>query len=50
MLIPGKTGRAIPLTLFGIAMFVAGLLTLTLPETLNRKLPETIDDANTFTQ
>lgn len=48
VLVPGKTGQAIPLTLFGIAMFAAGLLTMTLPETLRRKMPDTIEDAENF--
>ena len=40
----GVTGKAIPLTLFGASMFIAALLALCLPETLNRELPETIPD------
>ena len=50
VLVPGTTGKAIPLTLFGIIMCVAGLLTLNLPETLGKKLPETIEDAENFTK
>ena len=50
MLVPGTTGKAIPLTLFGVVTFVAGLLTLILPETLGKKLPETIEDAENFTK
>jgi hypothetical protein len=40
----GVTGKAIPLTLFGASMFIAALLSLSLPETLNRELPEIIPD------
>ena len=50
MLVSGATGKAIPLTLFGGLTFIAGLLTLLLPETLKRKLPETIEDAENFTR
>ena len=50
VLVPGTTGKAIPLTLFGGVTFIAGLLTLLLPETLKRKLPETIEDAENFTK
>uniref|UniRef100_A0A336L4Z8 CSON004419 protein n=1 Tax=Culicoides sonorensis TaxID=179676 RepID=A0A336L4Z8_CULSO len=37
--------RSFPLTLFGIIAFIGGFLTLILPETLNTKLPETVQDA-----
>lgn len=37
--------RSLPLTLFGIIAFVGGILTLFLPETLNTKLPETVEAA-----
>ncbi|XP_060600295.1 organic cation transporter protein-like [Ruditapes philippinarum] len=43
-LVNGVTGKAIPLTLFGASMFIAALLSLSLPETLNRELPEIIPD------
>ncbi|ESO84003.1 hypothetical protein LOTGIDRAFT_107933 [Lottia gigantea] len=41
----GKIGKALPLIIFGSAAIAAGLLALLLPETKNRKLPETIEDA-----
>ena len=44
-LVGGVTGQAIPLTLFGAAMFLAGLSTIFLPETLHRQLPDSIEDA-----
>ncbi|KAH3738631.1 organic cation transporter protein-like [Dreissena polymorpha] len=43
-LIKGDVGKTIPLTLFGAAMFISGLMTLILPETVGKKLPESIDD------
>ena len=42
----GTNGKTIPLTLFGVTMFISGLLTTLLPETLNTQLPETIEDVN----
>ena len=47
-LIKGDIADAIPLTVFGIANFVGAALCLTLPETLNRKLPDTIAEADNF--
>ncbi|CAG2257565.1 OCTN [Mytilus edulis] len=49
-LIGGTSGKAIPLVIFGAASLVAAGLTLTLPETLNRQLPETIEDGKNFTK
>ena len=35
---------AFPIAIFGITAFVAGILALLLPETQNRKLPDTIEE------
>lgn len=43
--IPTKVGIALPLTILGVTGLVAGLLALTLPETRNTLLPESVDDA-----
>ncbi|XP_021380087.1 organic cation transporter protein-like isoform X3 [Mizuhopecten yessoensis] len=47
-LIGGKMGQAVPLVIFGAASVLAGILTMFLPETLNTRLPETIEDARLF--
>ena len=44
----GNFAKAIPLTVFGAAAFIGGLLSITLPETVNRKLPDTIEEAHHF--
>lgn len=47
-LLNSDLGEALPMVIFGSASLVAGLLTLLLPETVNRHLPETIEDAERF--
>ncbi|XP_071113439.1 organic cation transporter protein-like [Haliotis cracherodii] len=48
LLVGGNLKTALPLIVFGAVSVGAGLLSLALPETLNRKLPETIEDAKAF--
>ena len=38
-------GRNAPILVFGVTAFVAGTLALFLPETMGRKLPDTIDES-----
>ncbi|CAG5134164.1 unnamed protein product [Candidula unifasciata] len=47
-LIEGDFSLALPLIIFGGASIVAGLLALTLPETSDQALPETLDAAKQF--
>ena len=42
------TWRPLPLIIYGIMAFIGGMLTLLLPETLNKELPETIEDGEKF--
>ncbi|XP_069135003.1 organic cation transporter protein-like isoform X1 [Argopecten irradians] len=46
--IEGNFGRAVPLVVFGGASVVAGILSLWLPETNNRELPESLEDGRRF--
>ncbi|XP_067676240.1 organic cation transporter protein-like [Haliotis asinina] len=46
--VDGDFSRALPLLMFGSLAVLAGLLALLLPETLNRDLPETIEDGIKF--
>ncbi|KAJ8303385.1 hypothetical protein KUTeg_019781 [Tegillarca granosa] len=39
-------GSSLDLILFGVIMFCAGMVALMLPETRNKKLPDTIEEAN----
>ena len=45
-LINSDIAKAIPLTVFGTAAYIRGLLAITLPETANRILPDTIEEAH----
>lgn len=44
----GLKWRPLPLLIFGSLSCTAGILALLLPETLNRKLPESIEEAENF--
>lgn len=37
-------GPQVPLAVFGISAVLAGILTLFLPETMNRKIPDTLEE------
>ncbi|XP_050415521.2 organic cation transporter protein [Patella vulgata] len=50
LLTGGDLKTALPLLVFGVTSLLAGILTLVLPETLNKQLPETIDDAKILTK
>ena len=45
-----SVATAVPMTIFGVAALIGGLLSLTLPETVNKLLPDTIDEANDYTR
>nr|KAG5711193.1 hypothetical protein BaRGS_004837 [Batillaria attramentaria] len=45
LFVEGRIGPALPLIVFGGLTMAAGGLSLMLPETLHRKLPETLEDA-----
>ncbi|BFZ09836.1 hypothetical protein BsWGS_12875 [Bradybaena similaris] len=44
-IVESEFGQAIPLIVFGSSTIIGGLLCIMLPETLNRHLPETLEDA-----
>jgi len=44
----GKVSPGIPAIIFGVSSVLAGLATMLLPETLNRKLPETVEDVESW--
>nr|KAG5711195.1 hypothetical protein BaRGS_004839 [Batillaria attramentaria] len=48
LFVEGRIGPALPLIVFGGLTMAAGGLSLMLPETLHRKLPETLEDAVNF--
>ncbi|KAK6169201.1 hypothetical protein SNE40_020297 [Patella caerulea] len=48
ILIGGDLKTALPLIVFGTVCVTAGLLSLILPETLNQKLPENIEDTKSL--
>ena len=43
-----KYSKFVPLVAFATLSLIAGLLTLILPETNNRQLPETLEDGDRF--
>ena len=47
-MIGGRFGEVEPLVVFGVLSIIAGLLILLLPETLNQKLPDTIEEGVRF--
>ena len=49
-LISSDLAGAIPLTVFGVAAFIGGLLSFTLPETAYKKLPDSIEEADNFSR
>jgi OCT family organic cation transporter-like MFS transporter 4/5 len=44
----GDHWRPLPLIIYGVLAFTGGLLSLFLPETLNKELPETMEDGEKF--
>ncbi|XP_045196377.2 organic cation transporter protein-like [Mercenaria mercenaria] len=46
--ISGAMGEALPLIIFGAVSLISGITSLWLPETLNRDLPETVEDGEKF--
>ena len=46
--VDGNLGRALPQVVFAAVAVTAGLLSLLLPETLGRKLPDSLEEAANF--
>lgn len=44
ILLLGEAAKVVPLTFFGISAIIAGLATLTVPETKDVSLPDTIEE------
>jgi OCT family organic cation transporter-like MFS transporter 4/5 len=44
----GDQWRPLPLLIYGALALCGGLLSLLLPETLNKKLPDTIEEGEMF--
>lgn len=47
-IVSGDIGRVLPMCIFGGLAIIAGLLSILLPETNKRRLPETLDNAVAF--
>ncbi|GAB1599438.1 organic cation transporter protein-like [Argonauta hians] len=47
-IMPTQKGESVPLMFFGVAALIAGFLSLILPETLGKKLPDTIEEGEQF--
>lgn len=43
-----KIWKPLPLLLFGAASLTSGLLSLLIPETFNKRLPDTMEDGERF--
>jgi len=46
----GKVSPGIPAIIFGVSSVLAGFAAMLLPETLNRKLPETVEDVESWSK
>lgn len=48
MLFQSHIWQPLPLLIFGVLALIGGLMSMVLPETLNKKLPETIEEGEQF--
>lgn len=48
LLLGEKTFPSLPLYIFGLSALIAGLLVLLLPETTGKKLPESVEEAESI--